>query len=385
MMPLLVELQFSGITFLWFLLCLAIGFAYAFSLYFSQKNLSKNFKYFLFALRTLTVATLAFLLVAPLIKSVSKTVEKPLIIIAQDNSASIALTGNKNFNLTAYSNQLKQLEKTLAARYEVRSFNFGPEVKKGLNLNYKGKQTDISLVLKQINDQFSNRNIGAVILATDGIYNRGENPQYESKNLKSPIYTVAMGDTIPKRDLLISNINYNNIAYLDNQFQIEISIESYLSRGTNSSLTVSDHSGVVFSKPIAISSNEYRLTVPLNLTAKRKGIQKYTVHLSPIANELSAQNNTQTIFVEVIDGKQNVLVIANSPHPDISAIKQSIELNKNYDVKVAFADHVENADIEKAGLIILHQLPSITNSAQPIFQRITTKPVLFILGAQSNT
>ncbi|MGB4776257.1 MAG: hypothetical protein WBP45_13865, partial [Daejeonella sp.] len=45
----------------------------------------------------------------------------------------------------------------------------------------------------------------------------------------------------------------------------------------------------------------------------------------------------------------------------------------------------ENADIEKAGLIISHQLPSVTNSAQTVFQRIATKPVLFILGAQSNT
>ncbi|HQS04946.1 MAG TPA: hypothetical protein PLT16_04845, partial [Daejeonella sp.] len=85
---------------------------------------------------------------------------------------------------------------------------FAEEIKSGLDVKYDGSLTDISSVFKLIDDQFSNRNIGAVIIGTDGIYNRGSNPQYESKNLKAPIYTIALGDTIAKRDLLISNVNY---------------------------------------------------------------------------------------------------------------------------------------------------------------------------------
>lgn len=383
-MPLLFQLQFTSGTFFWLLGCLALGTGYAFLLYGSSSNLNKNLRNLLFGLRALAVALLAFLLFAPLIKTVSKTIEKPIIIIAQDNSASILVSKAAGFNPASYTEKLRELEKKLSQDYELRSFNFGSDIKSGLDLKYNGSLTDISSVFKLIEDQFSNRNIGAVILGSDGIYNRGANPQYESKNLKTSIYTIALGDTIAKRDLLISNINYNNVTYLDNQFQVEISIEAYQARGSTSVLTVSDASGILFSRPVSINSNEFRLTVPLTLLAKRKGIQQYNIHLSPISNELSVRNNTHSIFVEVIDGSQKILIIANSPHPDLSALKQSIEGNKSYSVKLVMSTDVLKSDIEEAGLVILHQLPSLNNPASDILRYSASKPLLYILGAQSN-
>ncbi len=383
-MPLLFQLQFTSVTFLWLLGCLILGIGYAFLLYGSSAHLNKNLRNSLFALRTLTVAILAFLLFAPLIKTVNTSIEKPLIIIAQDNSASILVSKAPGFNQQKYSSDLKELEKSLSGDYEVRSFNFSSEIRKGLDLSFNGALTDISSLFKLLEDQFSNRNIGAVILGSDGIYNRGANPQYESRNLISSVYTIALGDTIAKRDLLISNVNYNNITYLDNEFQIEVSLEAFQSNGSSSVLSVSDDSGLLFSRPVKVTSNEFRLTIPVTLLAKRKGIQPYTVRLSPISNELSTRNNNQTIYVEVIDGSQKVLIIGNSPHPDLAALKQSIGMNKNYSVKVEMSAEVSKNDIDEAGLIILHQLPSLTNRATDILRSAASKPLLYILGAQSD-
>lgn len=383
-MPLLFQLQFTTLTFLWLFGCLFLGISYAFLLYSSSEPLNKTLRNSLFALRAIVITLLAFLLFAPLIKTVQRTLEKPLIIIAQDNSASIMISKNADFNGQNYSDELKQLEKSLAADYDVRTFNFGSEIKNGLDLKFDAPLTDISSVFKMLDDQFSNRNIGALILGSDGIYNRGANPQYESKNLKTPIYTIALGDTIAKRDLVIFNVNYNNIAYLDNQFQVEVNIEAYQAEGSSTVLTVSNHSGIIFSKPITIRSNEFRLPVPVSLLADRKGIQQFDIRLAPISNELSTKNNSQTIFVEVIDGREKILIIAHSPHPDITALKQSIEINKNYSVKVVLAGDVSKTEIDDAGLIILHQLPSLNNQAQDILKQSASKPILYILGAQSN-
>ena len=383
-MPLLFQLQFTSVIFFWLLGCLALGIGYAFLLYSSSIHLNRTLRNSLFLLRTIAITILSFLLFAPLIKNVDKIVEKPLIIIAQDNSASIIVSKTRGFREKDYVINLKGLEKTLSENYDVRSFNFGSDVNSGLDLKFNAPLTDISAVFKLIDDQFSNRNIGAVILGSEGIYNRGSNPQYEAKNLKTSVYTIALGDTIAKKDLLISNVNYNNITYLDNQFQVEISVEAYQSQGSSSLLTISDNSGIVFSRPVLINSNEFRLIVPVALLAKRKGIQQYTIRLAPITNELSAKNNTQTIFVEVIDGRQKVLIIANSPHPDLTALKQSIEISKNYSVKIAMADEVSATDVAEAGLLILHQLPSVNNTAQNILKMGSAKPLLYILGAQSN-
>jgi len=383
-MPLLFQLQFTSISFFWLLGCLALGIGYAFLLYGSSSHLSKIIRNSLFALRAFAVTILSFLLFAPLVRNVDTTVEKPLIIIAQDNSASILVSKTKDFNGKSYSADLKKLEKELSANYDVRSFSFGSAIKNGLDLTFNSPFTDISSVFKLIEDQFSNRNIGALIIGTDGIYNRGPNPEYEARNLKSSIYPIALGDTIAKRDLLISNVNYNNITYLDNQFQVEVTVEAYQAQGSSSVLTVSDRSGLVFSKAVAVNSGEFRLTVPIILLAKNKGIQQFGIRLSPISNELSVKNNNQTIFVEVIDGRQKVLILANSPHPDLTALKQSIEINKNYSVKVSLASEASKTDVEEAGLVILHQLPSLSNNAQDILKMAAAKPLLYVLGAQSN-
>jgi hypothetical protein len=371
-------------TFLWLLGCLALGVGYASLLYSWNSRLKKELRYLLFALRGIAVASLAFLIFAPPIKTSSKTAEKPLIILAQDNSASIAISQPAGFISRSYVAQFKRLAKTLSKEFEVRTVNFGANIHKGLSFSFDDKLSNLSSVFKMIDEEFTNRNIGAVILASDGIYNKGGSPVYESKDLKAPVYTIALGDTIPKRDILISNINYNNIVYLDNQFQIEVSVEAFQAQGAASTLTVTDQSGTLFTRPVSVRSNEFRVTVPITLPAKRRGIQRYNITLSRVVNELSVQNNSQSIFVEVIDGRQNVLIIANSPHPDIAALRQSIEIKKNYQVQVVFADALDQSLVQKAGLIIMHQLPSINNSAQKILQQVADKPVLFVLGAQSN-
>lgn len=383
-MPLLFQLQFSINTFFWLLSCIALGIGYAFLLYGVPSRAEGSTRRILFGLRAVLVAFLAFLLFAPEIKIAKTILEKPVIILAQDNSASIGISEPRNFNSEKYAADLMALNDKLSADYEVKTFSFGNDIKTGLSFNYDNKLTDIDALFKMVNDQFAVKNIGAVIVATDGIYNHGGNPLYESQNLKAPLYTIALGDTIPKRDLLIANVNYNNIVYLDNQFQIEITVEAYQSTGASTVLTVSDRAGRIFSKPLTINSGEYRVTVPVTILASKKGPQKYTISLAPIPSELSKANNTQTIFVDVVDGKQKVLIVANSPNPDLTALKQSIETNKNYEVKIDLIDDFKNEDLSQAGLVIMHQLPSITNKADNLLKAAAGKPVWFILGAQSN-
>ena len=383
-MPLLFQLQFTGFSVLWLLFSLALGLTYAFLLYSGKSGLSPGSRRILFGFRGISVALITFLLFAPFVKHINRTVEKPLVLILQDNSASIQVSRPSGFDPQAYNRQMKKLENTLAGRYQVETFRFGAGVRAGLEASYTDKGTDIDAAFKFINDRYANRNVGAVILASDGIYNQGGNPQYQALNLKSPVYTIALGDTIPKKDLLIANVSYNDIAYLGDDFQISVQVEAYQSKGTSSSLNVTGKSGTLFSRRVSVTSNEYRLTVPVTLSARQKGIQRFTVNIAPVAGELSRQNNSRTFFVEVLDGKKKVVLLANSPHPDIAAFKESIEQNRNYEVKTGFANLFNKHDAETADLLILHEIPSaILNNEvlKPLLQR---KNVWYVLGAQSN-
>jgi hypothetical protein len=368
----------------WVPVCLILGILYAWLLYRQPVNLGKNFRLWLAVLRALLVFVIAMLLVSPLVKTIKYDPQKPLVLIAQDNSSSINTFKPAGFNSTQFVNDLAKLKQQLGDKYDVQEFNFSKDLSNGLSDKFSGKQTDIAGALQQLNNRFVNQNIGALVLATDGLYNQGNDPQYEAKNIKTSIYTIALGDTIAKRDLLIGNVNYNKTAFLGNDFEIEVLAAAYQSKGENMHLTVTEDGRQVFTQTIPVTSADFKKIVPIKLTADKKGLRKYSISITPVKNELSTQNNTETIYVDVLDARQKVLVVYRSPHPDITVIKQAIETNKNFEVKTVLLADIAGIKLADYSLVILYQIPAGEYAPLKNFITKSKIPVWYILGSQTD-
>ena len=376
----------SFATLLIFIACLALGIGYAWLLYGTNKNLVKTVRNALAVFRALAVAILAFLLFAPLVRRVTHTPEKPIIIIANDNSISVKNITPTGFDAKKYQQDLKQLAEQLGEKYEVKTYSFGDSIKEGLAFSGTDQLTNGAALVDQLNDQLLNRNVGAVIMATDGIFNRGGNPLYDLNKIKAPVYTIALGDTIPKRDVLVANVNYNNIVYLDNDFTFDVQVQAFESKGEQIRLSVAEIGKQLTEQSIQINNNSFVKDVQIKLKANKVGIHRYTVSVSEVKNEITTKNNSQTIFVEVIDGRQKVLLAAAGPHPDLATFKQAIELNKHYEVSTAIADELEKVELSKYSLVILYQLPAVNYSAASLINKAKQQKIAmwFVVGAQTN-
>lgn len=381
-MLLLFAILFEELNAFWLLPCLVFGFSCAWFLYQKSAFLSQNLKWFLFFFRGLLISLLAFLLLSPLIKSTKYRLEKPLVIIAQDASSSVNSTNNKS-NEKAYPQEIRKLANQLSADFEVKILNFGDDVKPGFDFTQQAKTTNISKVFSYVDQQYGNRNIGALILASDGIINRGANPIINIKTLKYPIYSIALGDTIPKKDVLISAVNYNKLVYLGSDHQIEIHLSANKSKGLKSNLRIKTSDGQSQSIAFDINQNDWQKTFAVKLQTLKKGMQKISISIDGISGELSNQNNQQTIFVEVLDGREKVLIMADAPHPDVSALKQAIESNKNYEVKLAFADAIPT-NTEDYGLIVFHALPTLSHPIAALLKQTSSHARWFVIGANSD-
>jgi hypothetical protein len=369
-----------------FLACVAFGFLYAWLLYGKLKHLPKRLTLLLSLCRVLAVTFIAWLLFAPLFMKVTYTPEKPIVILAQDNSLSVGQIIPPNFDQNVYQKQLKELSVKLAEKYEVKTYSFSDSIKAGLDFSGKGKLSNGAMLIAQLKDELLNRNVGAVIIASDGIFNRGGNPLYDLKQLKAPVYTIAMGDTIPKRDVLIADVSYNNLVYLDNEFTLLVQVQAFQAKGETTRLTVSENGKKVKEQLMELDATTFVRDIPIKLKANKVGIQKYTIDISHLTNEITTRNNSQTIFVEVIDGRQKILLASASAHPDIATLKQAIEINKHYEVTVALADDLNQVDLNKYSLAILYQLPDVANSALNFVNQVKDAkiPLWYILGAQTN-
>ncbi len=383
-MQLLFSVTWGSVSGWWTPVCLLLGLLYAWLMYRQPVSLGKSIRYGLFALRTIAVFILSFLLIAPLVRSVAYNPQKPLVLIAQDNSQSINTFKSVGFNAQQLVTDLSKLKQQLGDKYDVREFNFSRDLKDSLSDKFSGKQTNISSAIHQLNERFVNQNIGALVLATDGLYNQGSDPRYEAKNLKTSIYTIALGDTVTKRDLLIGNVNYNKTAYLGDDFAVEVLAEAYQAKGENIRLTVTEDGKEVFSQTTQVNSDNFKKVVPLKLSADKKGVRKFTISIAPVKNEISVQNNTETIYVEVLDAKQKILLLYDGPHPDISVIKQSIETNKNYEVKSSLLSDLPKLKLSDYSMVILYQSASSSSDALQGFITKSKVPVWYILGGQSD-
>jgi len=370
-----------------FILCLIAGGAYASVLYYRNKkeDFSKITSRVLFIIRFFCVTLITFFLLSPLIKIKTKTKEKPVIIIAQDNSESILINKDSAFYKNTYPQLIKNLEEKFKDKFEVKSYTFGGNVKDNLNINFSEKLTDISSVFKFIGSTYYNSNIAALILASDGIYNAGSNPLYATNDINYPVFTLALGDTNIPRDLIIEKVNFNKLVFLNNKFPLEVLVDAYKCNNEKTQLSIFYDDKKISTQTIDITGEKFVKTFPFSINADSPGKKKLTVTLSAIKGEITTSNNSVTVYIDVIDSRQKVLILSNAPHPDIAALKFAIESNINYEVSYFNANDFSSS-IDAYSLIILHSIPSTANPADQILKQIAKSnvPVLYILGNQTN-
>jgi len=378
------SLTWGSVSGWWVPACLVLGLLYAWLLYRQPANLGKYFRYGLSVIRALVIFFIAMLLVSPLVKTIKYNPQKPLVLIAQDNSASISTFKAPGFNADKLVTDLSKLKQELGDKYDVQEFNFDKDLNNGLSNKFNGRQTDMANALRQLNNKFVNQNIGALVLATDGLYNQGNDPQYEAKNIKTSIYTIALGDTIAKRDLLIANVNYNKTAFLGNNFEVEVSVAAYQSKGENMRLIVTEDGKQVFAQTIPVTGTDLKKLIPIKLTADKKGLRKFTISIAPVKNELSTQNNTEVIYVDVLDARQKVLMVYQSAHPDITVIKQAIETNRNFEIKTSLLADITGIKLADYSLIVLYQVNAGSFAPLKSFIARSKTPVWYVIGSQSD-
>ncbi|MFM2208080.1 MAG: hypothetical protein RL213_2055 [Bacteroidota bacterium] len=368
----------------WIILCVLAGAGYAYLLYRHPSPFTSRLRSVLAVFRGIVVALLCFLLLNPLIRTVSREREKPLLILAADDSESM-LSSDTAAARTALPAFLKRISNGVGDKYEVHVLSFSDRVEEGKPLEFRGQQTDYSALIKALNDRYSNRNVGAVVIATDGLYNKGANPVFDPLDIKAPVHTVALGDTTVRKDLVLSDVAYNRTAYLGNTFPLEITVSSRQCSGSSFNLTVSQDSAVLFRRNITAAGNRYRLKVPVALDAKKKGLMRLHLELTSLPGEVSSENNSRDIYVEVRESKEKVLVLANAPHPDLGAIRTQLEQSQNYSVTVKMIDEAPSA-FNEFNLVVLHDLPSNRNPLTELFSKLRAAgtPSLFILGSQTD-
>lgn len=366
------------------LLCVAAGIGYALLLYKSKNPWPGTVNNLLFGLRAILVFLLAFLLLGPIVRQINNQFEKPLFVIVADNSVSVKETTD-SVQLKNIHDQISELNTTLTERgYEVKVSDLEGEED---IIRYNKESSDLQGALERISNLYEGRNLAGAALVSDGIYNSGLSPLYTSYNF--PVYTVGVGDTAQRVDLFIKNIGYNKIAYQGNRFPVRVEV---LAKGlANQDVTVTlSQSGRLLDKQVKNVQSNSLLVYDFQADATENGIQKLDIQVEVKPEEFNTRNNRASIFVEVVEGKKKVLLVAGAPHPDIKALRNVVGKNNNYEflLHIPGVSEQQASELrpEKVDLAIFYQSPEVRGRTRELFlQYAKSKTSLFLLlGQQSD-
>lgn len=371
-------------------ICFLVAIASGLALYYKTKQLSDKgygHKLVLSILRFFSVFSILILLLNPLYKYFKQTIQKPILVFAQDVSSSI---DNKDTNyLITYIRERDKAEQKLSDKYEIVHLEFASQTLKNKSDIYNGTSSNINSIFDYMANQMDLQYIKSIVLASDGIYNAGKNPNYQSLLQQLPVYPVLFGDTTQEKDLLITNVFHNEIIYSGDQFAIQCDLQSWNLNGENTNLSIkkfSDGQWLTLQKEdLTIDQKKYFLTKEFIIQTHDPGIYKYKLDLTPVQGETNLKNNSREFYIEVLDSKKKILILVNNPHPDIATLKEALSSNKNYEIEVHTIQEQVNK-FEKYSLVVFHQLPGsgglgVAEIKQAQFLKI---PQFFIIGTQTN-
>jgi len=355
-------------------------------------NVSALLKTFLIILRALIFILILIMIFEPVISVVfhSNVESKTLVFI--DNSNSLAAKDSSK-----RLEQVNSLIKNISSESEIRSqiFFFGKKVDSvqdagSSKLNFTEAQTNFSSVIDLIKKKSSS--VNSAVILSDGIINDGNDPTYQVEKLQLPVFTVGVGDSTEKKDILIYNVQYNSTIYAEKPTVIETAIKNIGFGGSNTRIAFYEENKLLDTKDILLSESGLN-KISFNYRPSTGGEKKLSISVSPLNGEVTTANNKRIIFLNVLDTKLKVCLVAGSPSADVSAISKAVTTDKNILLRKIiqtstnkFLSEVKTSAIDSADVLFLVDFPS-SSTPQNLIDKISSavnnqnKPFFILLSS----
>ncbi len=318
--------------------------------------------------RYLVMLVAALMLLEPKLETRNKQLTPPVIAVLHDDSESILINRDSTYLRTEYPVQLKAfMDKLNTDKVKTHFFAFSSELGGDAHpdsLTYRGEGTNISNALSAAAKLYSNQNLGAVVLLTDGISTSGMNPLYTLDNFQQPVYTVLLGDTTPQKDIRIGEVLYNQIAYLDNETPIKVKVMSTGYDAATVKVSIFGSGKVLGTQTVSLSRERNIVDADFMVKPGQTGIMQYTITVDPLPGELTTRNNSKAIFINVLETKVKIAIFGGYPHPDLGALRNALVRDDRYETKefihktpTAYYEEPSAYNLADFDLFILHNFP----------------------------
>lgn len=222
-------------------------------------------------------------------------------------------------------------------------------------------RTQIGRLLRELAWQTSGRDVGAIVIYSDGADTEGLSVD-EARRLASqvgaPIHTVGFSSSDAAPDLAIRRVRADDFAFVHNTVGIDVEVEVRGFELSRVPLTLKREGRVLQTTEVTLEGGVGRAT--FELEPRQVGKEVYTVSTPVQAREVVENNNQKDIVLRVIRDRIRILQVAGRPSWDVRFLRELLERNPNVDL-ISFFILRSTTDVQKASQEDLALIPFPVN------------------------
>lgn len=380
-----VAVEFSRAWPGWLLVgCLLIGAIWVLAVY-RQESGSAFRRSVVGAIRLCLLSLLFVLLMGPALVLQQNRVERSVVGVLVDVSASMGFVDRHDLategesRLDAVRASLLRddgaLLRNVTKTHDVVGWTFSGELERGVvavrasevdnlvelyeGMTANGLRTDVGAAIAQLIEKSGGRRLAGVVLITDGRSTDGGDlsSAFDAATLgQIPIHCVRVGSPLPPPDVVVGGVRAPHQVLARDLLTVEAMIEfGAIEEGNSVEIRLVDEAtGVVVARKVVFARAE---GVPVELHTKpdRVGPHRYRVEVDALIGELSYDNNSERVEVDVIDDHLRVLYVEGYPRYEYRYLKNALVREDSFDVSVLLLE--ADKDFVQEGTMPIRRFP----------------------------
>jgi uncharacterized membrane protein len=341
------------------LICAAAGFAVAFSAVSLLWERRRGRAALLLGLRAFAIGVCLVVALQPVLELGQVTRVPNHIAVLVDTSRSMTVRppdGTERYQRAADAivGASGQFEAWRQNGHKVDLYAFGeslaPTDARTLRLPPKGEATRIGEGLAELRGRYAGRDLGAVIIISDGIdtgrVGRGPIDGETRKTLEAlgaPVHTVFVGESA-LRDLSVATVLADDFAFVRTPIKLEAVLRATGLPRRQVEVTLTRDGRLVDSRTVNIEKNDVEEKVAFDWTPDRPGNFVFEIATPVLAGEALTSNNRQVFTLKVIRDRVRVLHVCGRPSWDQRFLRSMLRLDPNVDLVSFFILRTETDD-----------------------------------------
>jgi len=329
--------------------------------------------------RFIVIVLTGLLFISPWIRTAVKKEVKPVFILARDNSSSMKGSKDSAILQDLRNDYLDRLAGILKKDYEVQEYLFGEKARPGRNWNYSDFFTRSDVLFDEVRLLSQTRDIGGMIVVTDGVVTRGKSFSEAARNFPIPVYFLATGDTSRLPDLSILEIATNEWVRRNSLFQARIYFKLEEWPDDPVRIRITGREGVLAEKDVEVG-DQTELYADFEIQAPDHGTLELKAAILSGLPEKNVENNQRSFRVHVIGEDAQVMALYEAPHPDLAAIEKALGGLPQVVIEARQAGDFDTIP-KSCNLLIFHGLPSVIHPVKQVLgmARLRKIPMMFIM------